>query len=236
MDSKTIIETPYTANSLMHLAKDYNKCYATEAGYEYKREKAKAVFGVDLGVNQTTLKMNGGGYSAISFTPSYSVSTGIFLNCILPHTEKRWSIYNELVFMNYKMTSGTYYPNYPYTPITGVANLNFAYVKLATAARYELQKNKIKPFIQFGMVNGYALSATDNSLVHDSGYPDKTEQFIPVRKYEQSYFGGVGVSYKKYGAETRYEHGNGFSDNTGAAVPVSSTTTYFLFLIKYSFN
>jgi len=230
---KKIEDAQYSLPSLMHLARDYNKCDKRAEGYEYKREKAKTVFGVDLGAGKTALDVNGSGYNGITFAPSYSFVAGIFLNCILPHTERRWSICNELLYAGYSMKSDTYYPNYPYTGVTAKANLDISYLKLFTSLRYQYSKYAIRPFAHLGITNGYSISSQATALYHQGGLADQTGPFIPFRKYEQSWFGGAGISYKKYEAEIRYERGNGFSNIPQS---VSTSAIYLLFLVKYSFK
>ena len=240
----------YKTSSLSKLAKDYNKCSTTgiTSKYEYKIEKIKLDFGIDLGVNSSSTKVDGDNsnvpfgtillgpvYNGIKFPVTYSFNEGIFLNVIAPHTEKRWSVYNELLYTHYDMQSNEYVLSGNYLAQgseTAKTHLKVSYVNLITAVRYQYGKTGIKPFFQLGIMNGYAVSVSTSTLVHDkfSSQPDMTQPFMPFRKYEQSLLGSGGVRYKKYEMELRYIRGNGFSEYPS----VKTVTSHFMFLLKYS--
>ena len=229
---KEINDAQFTAPSLMQLAKAYNQCNQSDTGnrYEFKPEKTKAFFGVDLGADKTTLHAAGAFHDGMKFNSSYNFNAGLFLNIVLPFTRNQWSIYNELMFAQYKMQSSTYQP---FSFETAHADVQMSYVKLVTGISYQYPYHQVKPFINAGMVNGIAVSATATEYLHDAGTtdPNTTQPLTGVKRYEQSYFVGAGITYKKYGAELRYEHGDGFA-GSGC---VSTSTSYILFLLKYSF-
>ena len=233
---QSINDAHYSVASLRHLANQYNTCEHGAPGtpYEYKREKARADLGVVLGASSTTVHMKGGDYNGITCPPSYFFNVGAFLNLQLPHTAKHLALYNELFFTHYNTSSAVVYP---YTYESAQAVINLSYLKLATALRYSFAVHQLRPFLQAGMVNGYSISGSADEHTHEAGIPvpDQVHPITPFRHYEQSLFGGIGITFKRYEAEICYERGNGFVTDNSTYDPISVSTTYIMFLAKYSF-
>jgi hypothetical protein len=213
---------PFTKQDILNLLKDYsNNISPNTITYEYKEEKCHINFGITAGMNVTHLKFHGRTelYNSFKFDPSISWNAGLILNVVLPNTQKKWSIYNELLFSNYTIKSTNnyiyyaYYENDNWYKSTNSFFVKASYLKLFSAAHYQF-RNRFAPFIQMGIANGYALN--NSSLIRYetkfySAALTEEEQLVRFRKFEQSLFAGFGLHYKKIGLELRYEIGNGFS-------------------------
>ena len=223
-----IYTTQFILTDMMDLAKEYNTCNKPDANlaYEFKPERIKASFGAIVGANTATAKISGIAYNLPHFNTSVHFDAGLFLNLFPPHTEKRLSLYNELLYTGYDIKSANYLSYRQNT----FAEVKASYLKLYTALRYQHPYRDLKPFIQLGISNGLALSVSANETYETTGGYNATTPLMPCRKYEQAYFVGLGAYYKKFELEFRYEKGNGFSDYPS----VTTKTTYFSTLLKYS--
>lgn len=241
ISKERINETPFDKKSIVKVVKDYNTANASGAAvplYEYKEEKFVLDFGVLAGGNVTSIRFqsNDNFYHQLKFKSSTGFNAGLKLNVIFPATRKRLSLYNELLYSSYKSTGdGFYYyfTNYNWYSQLKSVSLEASYLKLITALRYQ-SAQPFSPFIQLGLVNGYAVHHATNARYETHFYSSITIEDTPLidfRVYEQSLFIGVGATCKKVGLEVRYERGNGMSQ-MGA---VNSVVNYTYCLLSYSF-
>jgi hypothetical protein len=234
-----INETPFSKKEIAELIQEYNlEMAGTAPPYEHKEEKTTFDFGVVMGANKTSIffKSPKHEYSSLSFKPSLGFNAGLVMNVRFPHTRKRLSLYNELLYSSYKSTiSKGFYEYYDATRYYEVksANIEATYLKLVTAIRYQ-GSSHFYPFVQLGFVNGYAIQhATNvNYEMHSNAaiYMQNTP-ILEFRSFEQSLFGGIGLQYKKIALETRYERGNGMSKNS----TINSVVNYMYLLLSYRF-
>ena len=226
---KKIKDAGFNDISFIRLGKAYNNCQNPNAGnnYEYTPEKTKAIFGVDLSLTHTNITISGLGTTAINFKPSYSIDAGIFLNLVGPRTQKRFAVYNELLFSHYAIRSDPYYPGSFELKQT---ELKASYLKLFNAVRYQFPSRRATPYLQIGLVISYTLAGSTNTSVKSTVYhqPTTTEQLMPFGKFERGITGGLGICLGKFEAECRYEIGSGFSTYQD----VSTTSMSLLFLLK----
>ena len=226
--------------SILALVKDYNKAVSTQPStYEYREERAAFKFGVLAGANLSMLKFAGPTeyLNQLRFKPSIGMNVGVSMNIILQGTHKRWSIYNDILYSNYKMetknTTYVYYENSEWYRSVINASVNVSTLKLYSGIRYQFMGN-LKTYIQLGLVNGYLFkhSMTMNQEAHfySSSYIE-TLPLVTFRGYEQSSFFAAGTRYKKIGLEVRYEIGTGFSKSGG----VSTIMNYGYLLLSYTF-
>ncbi len=230
----------FKSDALINLFTDYNNCFENQqASYIYKAEKSKVQFGLLLGGNLNTIqfKSSTDKINEVKLNQSIGLNLGLFINIPLSKTNNKWCFYNELLYSSYKHTGTGYniYFNNPtwYKKVIEVG-ISATYIKLFTALQYQIQSYKLKPFIQLGISNGYAIQSKSNSNIESRFYSTTTEETIALiefRKYEQSLFGGLGVNYKKVGCEVRYELGNGMSKISS----LTSRTSNLYFLINYRF-
>lgn len=237
---ESINKIKFNETDLTKLFTLYNGCVNTmDSVYLFKNEKIKAYLGVVLGLNQSKLNFESdqSKINQTSLNKSISPNLGLYVNIVFPKANRSWSIYNELLFNQYKYVGtgyNLYYENPTWYSKINDVEIKASVIKLFTAIRYQLPKFKLKPFIQLGIGNGFAFSTYSKSTIEtrfNSNINFVTDKFIEFRKHEQSLFSGIGLSYKKIGVELRYEVGNGMSQASG----ILSRTNYMYFLFNYRF-
>ena len=226
---KEIQNARFNDECFIRLTNEYNNCQKPNAtnNYEYRREKTKTMFGIDAALRRSNITISGLA-QALNFKPYNSIDAGVFLNLVGPHSQKRFAVYNELLFSRYDINSDPYYPGSFEVKQT---ELRASYLKLSNALRYQFPFRFVTPYVQIGLMNGYALAGSANTSVKSTLYhqqPTTTEQLIPFGKYERAIDGGIGVCVGKFEAECRYEIGDGFSTYR----EVSTTSKAVLFLVK----
>ena len=220
---KQLNDLQYNSTSLTDIAKEYNKCNdrGTGAGYEYKREKTKATFGVLFGPTRTSMRSHYPDFRGFTFPVDNSFTGAVFVNLVLPHSERRWSIYNELIYTRCNTTGNAYYP---YSGPMQM-EINNSFIKLVNVLRYQYPRYGIKPFIQLGISNGVAVSssAKTHDILSSGARPEAVRS-------EQSLVTGIGISYRKFEAEIRSDRASEFHGYPGAVL----TTRSLMFLLKHS--
>jgi len=234
-----INELGFSEKKLKRLFEDYGQCGNPEKPLKYKlvNEKIKGQFGVVAGTSISSLKLSNSYIPFISqfhFKFSPGPAAGIFLNLVSPHTDHAWSFYNELIFTQYDVKSnpGNYFIDI--LRKAQEAEIKATYLKLFTTIRYQFPYASYKPFLELGIGNGFSISNSNNYTYETSslsGLPPtfSKAQLLDFRSYEQSFCIGTGLNYHKFGAELRFENGNGMSTSNG----IKSSTYYFHFLLSY---
>lgn len=236
INSNRINKTGFTKGELKALIKDYNSSLNSANLYELKEEKIIAKFGIVGGFNQTTFRFSGADpmLNQIEFNKSSGVNAGLKLELILPRTQKKLSLYNEALFSNYSFRSNEFYYYYNGEQNYEKQRYEFkaSYLKIATALRFRFPM-KPAPFIQAGVVNGFALKHTATVTKQHVLFASNSISTEPTmfRAYEQSVFAGVGCAYKGIGIELRYEMGNGMSGHQ----QIGTVMRYSYVLLNYTF-
>lgn len=197
----------------------YQKCSSNIANKIYKSDRIKTEFGVIAGLSITKLTLKGPTAAFImkgSFPISSQIAGGVFLNFILPRTQKKVSVYNELFFSSYKVTNHTEKyvsdQDHSFTDLS----VGFSYLKLNNMARYTIPFNGASLFLNAGISNGLAVSENNyNKTVtyfySNQGGVTESKLIKETRKYEQGILFGVGGTVKKLSFEVRCELSNGVS-------------------------
>lgn len=231
----------YSENSLIKLFREYYaKCGSEKQNTTFVPERFVFQMGLVAGVTSTKLDFRSEliqDLDRLNFPVSQGVTAGISLNILIPRTQKRFSIYNDLTFSNYKVVDRKeeFSDEQNYTKTT--STLAFGYVKLTNMVRYQIPTGKMGLFFNLGFSQGMMISSTDKFRVERKYYvsaPLITESEVlgDVRKYEQGLLGGMGASFKNYGAELRYEISNGMSGYAN----LNSTVNRISLLLSYTFK
>jgi hypothetical protein len=221
-------ETEYQQGSLEKLFNDYYRCVKSDMKFQKKVEKPSMEMGALAGLSLTSLKFRSNDLPDLenaNFNKSTNFTAGLFLDVIVPgNHKKKWSLNNELMFSSYNV-SGSY--NNAITQITSYTTLGFSYLKMNNMVRFKYPIGGTFVYINIGITNGLIVSET-NKMKMESLYRTLDYKAIPeTKKWENGLLTGVGVKYKKYSFEIRYEKGNGISAYRGLG---SSTKRYTLTL------
>jgi hypothetical protein len=224
----------YNSKSVKRLFDSYYGCTNKEARFEEKEVKYPLEVGVLLGGTQTSLRFSSvmaTPFTRVSFPSDVSFTGGLFFDLIRARNHGKWSMNNELVYTSYKTAAfyevtkdngSGFYEYYDF-------QLEYAYVKLNTMFRFKYPIGQMYVFINAGMSNGFMVRGMDSQKAV-RGFPsgervNEGNIFTNgVRKYEQGYLGGLGVRYKRYALEARYEKTNGMLDYLGLGATLSKAS------------
>jgi hypothetical protein len=101
--------------------------------------------------------------------------------------------------------------------------------------RYKFPAGKLFLFVNAGVTNGLAIGGTNEMTKEIKFYDmERTEggkALNKLRYYELGFVCGLGIRYKKFSLEPRFEIGNGFSAEDNLTV----ITNRYYFLLGYRF-
>jgi hypothetical protein len=120
--------------------------------------------------------------------------------------------------------SAKYYPYYIYKYY---ADVQVLHLRLQTMFRwYVLRKTRL--YVQFGVNNGIKIQNNSTQTTINS-ISDITEP-LKVRSYEPGIVGGLGILYKRFGLDFRYDHNYGLAPNARIRLTGSPVSTFGLTL------
>lgn len=202
-------------SKLQKLITDYNVCVGgkgagTSGNYSRKLEKLAIKPGLIVGYARTALSFRGSYLENIDFSSSKNPVLGASLNIGLLRSLRQWSLHNELLYRPYKLSG--------IEKIVEEIVFDLSYLKLVTMIRWKYPFGLVRPFVNLGMANSFALVAKSNALED-------------LRTYEFSLNGGLGAAIKKMSVEVRFERGNGISP----FINLQSPTQTIYFILGYQF-
>ena len=230
--------TVYRKNSLEDLFLSYYKCTQTNLAFHKKTEKTALEFGVLAGVSLTSLKFASDGYEYLvyaNYNTSVNFSGGMFFDVILSRNRGKWSINNELIFTTYKVDGQ--YELYTSEDKYSIAytTLGYSYLKLNNMVRFKYPVGKFFIYVNGGISNGYAILETNYAKTESKLFTqvrvEEMKALNDTRRYELGFIVGLGVKYKKFSLETRFENGNGMS----VYQTLKSSTYRYYGLLGYRF-
>lgn len=198
---------PYKEKELVELVDTYNGESSYVRPFEKMIFRAEIKAGIAV-VNFTPKNI----FSGYDFPPHTGPSFGIGLNASIPRTQ--WSIQNDLRYAKYQTERRLEFSGDDYYE---VVSLNFAYLKLQTTARYQIDlNNKVKPYLQGGILNGYLIKDEISTKRYFYGEESNLETAGDPDKLEQGLIFGGGIILNKITAGIDYEISNGFAHGSNA--------------------
>lgn len=230
--------TKYNKKSIENLFLFYYDCTQSKVEFHKKTEKLSIEIGILAGVSLTSIKFRSDDFDCLvnaDFPLSVNFSAGLFLDVILPRNQRKWSIYNEIIFTSYKFDDRHIdYENENKYTIT-YTEIGYSYLKLINMLRFKYPVGNLFVYINAGISNGFAISETNYEKEESKYYSiEKVKEgkaLNETRKYEQGLVFGLGTKFKKYSFEMRYEIGSGIS--TYSALKSSTNRYYFLFGYRF---
>ncbi len=231
----------FTHSDLTRIAVRYNACVmpqAAKAAAVHREQKVKITIGPVLALTQTALKFTGErALGNADLKNNSHIAGGVSANITLPGLNEKMSLQTELLYVPAKFTSSTVvHRNYYYD-----FEFDLAYIKLPAQLRYTYPKGLTKPFVNAGIVMGYALKDTNKqSVLHESqaGSPPAEAPAINDYGYNSALFGftaGTGlarsVQNKLLSLELRYELNSGITK----LPDLKSSMNSFNLLLGYGF-
>lgn len=229
----------YKSKSLLAVFKKYYAAKKDVQPYFYIAEKSATYFGLVAGSTLTQIEFSSVDFPSLEkmdFPTNTNFTFGAYIDLALPRNLARWSIKTDLLFTSYSY-KGEYLVKVnddSYTKTS--AYFNFSYMKISPMLRYKHKLNNIYLFANVGLSAGLAQTASAYRTIETKFYDyhdvKTSNYFDPPRKFEQGALMGAGVVYNNLSIETRFELGNGFSNQMGT----SSNTTTFFFFLGYQFK
>jgi hypothetical protein len=242
-DSKQIntkIESSeYTKSSLEKVFKFYYKSTGKNIEFNKEIEKLKLEYSIIGGTALSNLTFESQIFTYLTdanYEYSKDITAGIGFNLILPRNLNRLTFNTELFYYSYKI-NGSYHEYFSQTTYTDyLIEYGNTYLKLNNSFRYRYPLKKMFLFVNIGISNGFSLIETNNLSRERYQLGELTisnERVInKTRKHELSFNGGIGVNYKRFFIETRYESGNGVSD----ILSLKTTSKRFYLLLGFILN
>lgn len=190
----TIAKATYTKQSLSGIVNDYNTCSSqSQSTYKKTTEKVRTTVGLLVGMSKTSF-LHTIGDKTIYYPDAYSPVAGLFFDFILPRNRSAWSVYSDVFWKAYNIKA----------PVTSSnifeRTLKVSQLKASILPRYTFPTRKIRPFINAGVSTSLFINAEGNIL--SNNYDDEKD-FDTIAFGLQ---GGVGITYKKFAFEIRYEN------------------------------
>lgn len=235
-----IQKTGYDHKSLQELISRYHQCKTNEpVTYRVEPEKFRLSLNLLAGISHTALDFTGKMPVSL-ITPKFSQSTnftfGVGFDLDLPRNHDKWAIYNELRWRSYQATA-TYEEvesSERYTKSSMAFDLHYA--SLVTMLRYRFGLGGLRAFVNAGIVNSLGVSIKNHKTVESRLFSStNTEQVKAIddfRTYEQGIAIGLGLAWKRFTGELRYELSNGMSEYNGLRSGVKTGS----FLLSYRLN
>jgi len=214
----------------------YEACDSSNPVYVQKKEKVLLQTGILAGLSATKIKFSGINHPYLtepSLALSKQAAAGVFLNLVFPRTQRKLSLYNDLIFTSMKVRSHseehTSADDYSFSDVT----LKYGYLKLTNMVRYKLvSKESFDFFVNAGISNGLLISETNSRrketyFFSNQGNVTSEKALKEVRKHEEALSIGLGGVIRKYSLELRYEMANGMSAYTSLKSPVKRAYVLF---------
>jgi len=219
--AKKAFKAEYSRSSLTRLFEAYNSCMTgdtEESRFVRKKERIKAKFSVLGGYHFTSLKFrtdNEPYFQDISFNKYNKGTWGAGLHLVLPRQQQSWSLVNELLYTSYQFGGSVLYDINEDQSARHSLTFDFSHLKAFSLLRYEVPSQSVRFFVNLGVSNAWAIRSANHLITERRFFStittDQTIPFDPPRKYEQGLVVGMGLRFRHFFAETRYERTNGMS-------------------------
>lgn len=228
----------YEMKNLEKLFETYYDCVSSELLYQKKKERTMMVFYGQVGLSINNLQCTGDGFTSIvnsNFNRTPGFFAGGAVEFVLPRNMRKWTFYNEIGLGYYEVEGG--YQDYTNDDIFTNSFTSFGALQLEVKnmIRYRHPMNNSEIFFNAGILNGFALSST-NQLEQEVKFYNKhifkVGPALPnYRKHEQGFVIGAGMLFRDLSIEFRYEFGNGMSKYAG----INTINHQYFVLIGYRF-
>jgi hypothetical protein len=224
-----ILKMHFNQNSFVDLVSDFNNSFGNKNGVVVSRPEENLYnFGIAGGVGLIDLDFKNStnriGYVDFNYKPLYVIGGNI--GVVFPGMRRRISILTECT-MRYFRSDGRSvripYPKYS-------AEFEVLSARVSPMLKVNLTRGKVQPFLSGGCFFSYNI-INDNSIIENNLILRKAIVDNDLKKSEQGFSAGAGITINKLSFESRYEFGNGFSK----ILSINSITKAFLLTVSYSF-
>ena len=237
----------YEEEAFIEIFKTYHECQSQEIKFEKSIESNTIAFMILVGANQMNLLAIGGpNYSGKykhlvhgTYTANNLITGGISLELVLPGRFGRHIFLNDLLYKSFDLKGTWENEPSPFIDRTIVRefDLKMSFIKWNMQYRYKRQIfSTTSLFLNLGIAHNVGLEQA-NKMVETTVLNGSTTIYEDValddlRAYHLGLIGGVGVEYKRFSGEFRYEHG----DEISKIIAIGSGTRNYTFLFGYRLN
>jgi hypothetical protein len=232
---KKLKRTEYTKTSLKNLFLTYYKQSSTTPKFQKKTDEASIEYGIVAGVTSTSVTFGGDYIPYLGNTGTHqttSPSGGLYLDLILARSQGKWSVYNEIVYNSFHLSTSYYgfFGSFYYRDQID-AELGFSYLTMNNMARFRYPVKGCYLFINGGLSNGIIIDGTNHKTTVEHSVVTEGKALDSYKNHDLGYIGGIGVKYRHVSLEARYKKSSGFSPY----VTLSSIIDQYYFLLGYRF-
>jgi hypothetical protein len=215
--------TAYNDKSLTGLySKYYKSCGEQQASYIKQNQKAKLSLGLMGGVSFSSVEFIADSMDIRKITTraDYSVSKkpafGIYSELMVPYNHGKWSIRVEALY-NAVLSKGDvkiqtapeYYSIYHNT-------FEYSYIGTHLFIKYSQPVGKMQIFADGGIRYNFQISGSHTMIIEDHLYgnisSNPSNQTLESTKTESGFATGLGIAYKRFSLEARYNFSMGFTN------------------------
>jgi hypothetical protein len=221
------VPVAYEENALKRLIDTYNQCGVGSEGGGKRRVVVDLL--VEGGYLHSAVKPGGKSDATYAHWPAFSGPTGGLGVWIQPargsKSRKRWGLVIDALYNDLMVNSGRYQKNY-YQAYSG--KLAYMEVKGNVQLRYAYPLGDLRPFLGIGFSNSVIFNntssqkltdASDNTVIHQPLFGSG----VNFATYRPGGFGVVGLAWKRWSLEGRYERTSPLvNTTTGVKVPVTN--------------
>lgn len=224
----------YSRKEMEAIFLEYYSCINRKPFYHIKAEGVIISPGFVIGLSSSTVDFKSNLFPLLAntkFPRSMNLCAGVSAEFILPRNHRKWSLYNELFYMDF-LIEGSYLDFKSDNNYDNVSfSLGQSFVKLNNSIKYSHPTLGASIFIHCGISNGFLVNEVNLKRTESHFFSTDTiteEKLIEnTQNHETELFTGIGGKYGKGSLEIRYEIGNGPSNIGSFRAPVNRL--YFLF-------
>lgn len=240
---KRILKLPYTETAIRRLLIDFFSRQGTPIQYEFipERKPVDVFFSLGMVQNKFTYvgitdqaKLLKKTYSyAITNTPTPAVGAVLYF----PKTHNRIGVAADVSFRNIRdsviYNPKTYLP-YINRQVIESQDFRLSHVRVHGGPRFQFSIHGIRAFVQPGATFGHIISNKSRETARVVDFLTSTYTVVErpifnnrIKKQEFGLACTLGLGFKRWGIEARYDRGNGFSPYFDTAI---KTYNYSLFV------
>jgi len=210
--------------------KYYNNDKNTPPSYIYNREKDIYVFGVLLGgsISHISFQYPSGHLMRSDFPKSKDLSFGAFLEITFNKTQGKISFNNEISYTQFETRNS-------YEDRTVIEQVEIAtkHINLNNMLRYKQAIGAFNVFGNLGITNAFLIDHTNILIVENkfNGKIKYTKALDSMRNWEIGYQIGLGLLWKSFSIEYRYQNSNWMT----AVVDLAQKSNRHLFYLGFRF-
>lgn len=219
----------YSESSLQPIFVSYANCKGSTNTFIAKQNSISARLGVLAGASISSVTFKGPGFQGIEDVPFKSTVAPVFgvkLDFYLVPKNKNYSLYDDLEFQPVSFTghgtsssSGVFFFDNTY-------KINVDYLFLNTMFRYYFSQGDLKPFINGGIANAFAVKTNEDSVIAvetaPSGKTTLRNGLFTITGRESGLEIGGGVMWKKFTIDLRDIYWSGITRVSGFSCNINT--------------